>query len=139
MNPIRITKLDHVVLRVADIEKSIRFYRDILGCPEARTRPDTGLYQYQAGASMIDLVPLDSPAGQSSGYGPPSRGRNMEHFALTVAAFDEPALRGYLERNGVKIIKAGRRFGAEGYGPSIYIEDPDGNEVELKGPPEPSQ
>jgi catechol 2,3-dioxygenase-like lactoylglutathione lyase family enzyme len=138
MNPIRITKLDHVVLRVADIEKSIHFYRDILGCPEARTRPDIGLYQYQAGRSMIDLVPLDSPGGQRSGYGPPSAGRNMEHFALTIAEFDEPALRGYLEEHGVKLTKSGRRFGAEGYGPSLYIEDPDGNEVELKGPPETS-
>ena len=138
MNPIRIAKLDHVVLRVADIEKSIHFYRDILGCPEARTRPDSGLYQYQAGASMIDLVPLDSPGGRRSGYGPPSEGRNMEHFALTIETIDEAALRRYLAENGVKIVKSGRRFGADGYGPSIYIEDPDGNEVELKGPSEQS-
>jgi catechol 2,3-dioxygenase-like lactoylglutathione lyase family enzyme len=136
MNPIRIGKLDHVVLRVADIEKSIRFYRDILGCPEARTRPDTGLYQYRAGASMIDLVPLDSPGGRRSGYGPPSAGRNMEHFALAIEEFDEAAIRGYLAANGVEITKAGRRFGADGTGPSIYVKDPDGNEVELKGPPE---
>ena len=51
-----ITKLDHIVMRVTNIEKSIHFYRDILGCPEKRI--SDGLYQYQAGASMIDLVPI---------------------------------------------------------------------------------
>lgn len=134
MNPIQISKLDHVVLRVADIEKSIHFYRDILGCPEKRRKEEAGLYQYQAGASMIDLVPLDSPGGKASGYGPPDKGRNMEHFALTVDAFDEDALRDYLGSHGITPTKSGRRFGAEGYGPSIYFEDPDGNVVELKGP-----
>ena len=85
---------------------------------------------------MIDLVPLDSPGGRRSGFGPPSQGRNMEHFALTVAEFDEPALRRYLEQHGIEVSKTGRRFGADGYGPSIYIKDPDENEVELKGPAE---
>ena len=136
MNPIRITKLDHVVLRVANIDKAIHFYRDILGCPEARIREDTGLYQFQAGASMIDLVPLDSPLGTRPGYGPPDQGRNVDHIALTIEPFDETALCGYLEKNGITVTKSGRRFGADGYGPSIYFEDPDGNEVELKGPPE---
>ena len=127
---------NHVVLRVADIEKSIHFYRDILGCPEKRRKEDSGLYQYQAGASMIDLVPLDSPGGKQSGYGPPDQGRNMEHFALTVEDFDEDALRRYLTEHGITPTKSGRRFGADGYGPSIYFEDPDGNVVELKGPSE---
>jgi catechol 2,3-dioxygenase-like lactoylglutathione lyase family enzyme len=136
MNPIQITKLDHVVLRVADIDKSIHFYRDVLGCPEKRRKEKDGLYQYQAGASMIDLVPLDSPGGQASGYGSPDKGRNMEHFALTVAEFDETALRDYLGKHGITPTKSGRRFGADGYGPSIYFEDPDGNVVELKGPSE---
>ena len=136
MNPIRISKLDHVVLRVADIEKSIHFYRDILGCREKRRKEDTGLFKYQAGLSMIDLIPLDSPSGQASGYGPPSRGRNMEHFALTIEEFDEDLLRAYLAEHGITPTKSGRRFGADGYGQSIYFKDPDGNEVELKGPSE---
>lgn len=135
MNPIKITKLDHVVLRVADIDKAIHFYRDILGCPAARIREDTGLYQFQAGASMIDLVPLDSKLGNRPGYGPPSEGRNVDHIALTLSEFDEEALTAYLKENGVTPTKSGQRFGAEGTGPSIYMEDPDGNEVELKGPP----
>ena len=73
MNPIHVTKLDHVVLRVAEIEKSIHFYCDILGFPEKRI--SDGLYQYQAGASMIDLVPIDSALGQRSG---PKVGRNVD-------------------------------------------------------------
>lgn len=135
MNPIKITKLDHVVLRVADIAKSIHFYKDILGCPEARIREEMGLYQFQAGASMIDLVPLDGQAGKRSGYGPPTAGRNVDHIALTLAAFDEEALMSYLKANGVTPTESGQRFGAEGTGPSMYMEDPDGNVVELKGPP----
>ena len=81
-----------------------------------------------------------SSSGQiRSGYGPPDQGRNLEHFALTVEEFDEDALRRYLGDNGITPTKSGRRFGAEGYGPSIYFEDPDGNVVELKGPSESSK
>ncbi len=134
MNLIHITKLDHVVLRVADIEKSIHFYREILGCPEKRI--SDGLYQYQAGTSMIDLVPIDSDIGQRSGYGPPEAERNVDHFALTLGEFDEEAIVAYLEKNGVTVERSGRRFGAQGYGPSVYFQDPDGNFVELKGPSE---
>ena len=134
MNPIHVTKLDHVVLRVADIEKSIHFYCDILGFPEKRI--SDGLYQYQAGASMIDLVPIDSNLGQRSGYGPPKAGRNVDHFALTLSEFDGETIVAYLEENCVTVERSGRRFGAQGYGPSVYCQDPDGNFVELKGPPE---
>lgn len=136
MNPIKITKLDHVVLRVADLEKSIHFYRDVLGCPEARINEKTGLHQYQAGGSMIDIVPLDSELGRRKGYGPPDAGRNVDHFALTVSEFDEDALVAWLKSHGVEPVHSGRRFGAEGYGPSIYMKDPDGNMVEIKGPSE---
>ena len=135
MNPINITKLDHVVLRVADIEKSIHFYKDILGCPEARIREDMGLFQFRAGVSMIDLVPIDSELGKRPGYGPPGEGRNVDHIALTIAEYDEEALTAYLITNGVTPSESGQRFGADGTGPSMYMEDPDGNVVELKGPP----
>ena len=134
MNPIHVTKLDHVVIRFADIKQSIHFYRDILGCPEKRI--SDGLYQYQAGPSMIDLVPIDSNIGRRSGYGPPEAGRNVDHFALTLGEFDEEAIVAYLEENGVTVDRSGRRFGAQGYGPSVYFQDPDGNFVELKGPSE---
>ena len=136
MNPIRISKLDHVVLRVADIDKSIHFYRDILGCPEKRRKEADGLYQYQAGASMIDLVPLDGELGRMGGSGPGSEGRNLDHFCLRIDPFDPDAVQAHLQAHGISFSEVARRYGAEGMGPSIYIEDPDGNTVELKGPPE---
>jgi glyoxylase I family protein len=133
MNPPKISKLDHVVLRVSDIKKSIAFYRDILGCTEARIKPESGLYQFQAGASMIDLVPQDSELGRREGYGPPEKGRNVDHIALKIENFNEKDLQHYLEAHGIKVTESGRRFGADGFGPSIYFSDPDGNIVELKG------
>lgn len=119
--------LDHVVLRVADMERAIRFYRDVLGCREERRVESIGLVQMRAGASLIDLVPADAPPGSASG--------NMDHFALSIDAFDEAALRAHLTRHGVEIGEVAERYGAEGDGPSMYITDPDGNTVELKGPP----
>jgi len=95
-----------------------------------------GCIKNQAGSSMIDLVPIDSDIGRRSGYGPPEAGRNVDHFALTISEFDEEAIVAYLEENGVTVDRSGRRFGAQGYGPSVYFQDPDGNFVELKSPSE---
>ena len=136
MDAIRIRGLDHVVLRIAELERSLRFYRDVLGCVVVR-QSDSGLTQLQAGRAMIDLVRLDSEMGRRGGEGPGRTGRNMEHFALNLEDFDEAAIRAHLKAHGVEVKKSGRRFGAEGYGPSVYFDDPDGNEVELKGPAEP--
>ncbi len=119
-------------MRVTNIEKSIHFYRDILGCPEKRI--SNGLYQYQAGASMIDLVPIKEALSQNSDYRPTETCRNVAPFALTLAEFDEEAIVTYLEANDIKVERSGRRFGAQGYGPSVYFKDPDGNFIELKGP-----
>ena len=132
MNPIHITKLDHIVMRVTNIEKSIRFYRDILGCQEKRI--SNGLYQYQAGASMIDLVPITEDLRHDPDCRPTEKYLNVDHFALTLAEFDEKAIVAYLEANNIKVERSGRRFGAQGYGPSVYFKDPDGNFIELKGP-----
>lgn len=119
--------LDHVVLRVADMDRAIRFYGDALGCREERRVESIGLVQMRAGASLIDLVPADAPPGSAGG--------NMDHFALSIDRFDEAALRAHLTRHGVEIGEVAERYGAEGDGPSMYITDPDGNMVELKGPP----
>lgn len=124
--------LDHVVLRVADLERAIRFYRDVLGCTEERRVESISLVQLRAGASLIDLVPAeDAPEAtgrQASG--------NMDHFALRIDPFDEAALRAHLAAHGVAVGEVASRYGAEGHGPSLYIRDPDGNTVELKGPPD---
>jgi len=137
---IRIACIDHVVVRVADLERSLAFYRDALGCTVERSLAELGLFQLRAGASLIDLVPVDSPLGKAGGDPPPAAGgRNMDHFALQLDAFDENAIRAHLGSLGIESGDVATRYGAAGNGPSMYLTDPDGNVVELKGPatPEP--
>jgi catechol 2,3-dioxygenase-like lactoylglutathione lyase family enzyme len=122
-----VTGLDHVVLRVADIDRAIHFYEAVLGLHVERRLAEIGLVQLRAGTSMIDLVPRTEDEDD---------GRNMDHFAVRIAEMDVPALTAHLKRHGIDAGEVRRRYGAEGYGSSIYITDPDGNTVELKGPPE---
>jgi glyoxylase I family protein len=131
---IEITGLDHVVLRVADLDRSLAFYCGALGCSEERRIDALGLIQLRAGASLIDLVPIDSPLGRKGGGAVADTGRNVDHFALELRHFDEPQIRDELERHGIEAGETGERYGARGTGPSIYVIDPDGNTVELKGP-----
>ncbi len=124
---ITVTGLDHVVLKVASLERSIAFYGEVLGCPVERELATPRLVQMRAGTSMIDLVPCQP--GEEPG-------RNLDHFAVRIAAMDVTAVTAHLTRHGIDPGEVRRRYGAEGYGSSIYINDPDGNTVELKGPPE---
>src|SRR5712692_5703133 len=123
----RVKGLDHVVLRVADIERAIAFYEQLLGLNVERRLAEIGLVQLRAGAAMIDLVPRTEDEDE---------GRNMDHFAVQIETMDVPALTAHLKRHDIDPGEVRRRYGAEGYGSSIYITDPDGNTVELKGPPE---
>jgi len=138
MPPFRLRQIDHVVLRVRDKDTSLRFYCDVLGCTLDKVQEAIGLWQVRAGTSLIDLVPLGGLLGKIGGAGPEKEGRNVDHFAIQIAPFDEAAIRAHLAQHNVTITDAGRRYGAEGDGPSIYILDPDGNSVELKGPPSPA-
>jgi glyoxylase I family protein len=134
MVPFALKKIDHVVLRIRDLDKSLVFYCDVIGCEIEKRQEAIGLIQVRAGASLIDLVPVDRPLGQLGGAPPAREGRNVDHFAIQVASFDEAMIRAHLEQHGVEVLESGMRYGAEGTGPSIYIKDPDGNTVELKGP-----
>lgn len=131
-SPPRLAGLDHVVLRVVDAERSARFYRDVIGCVVEWDRPELGLTHLRAGRSLIDLVSISGPLGSRGGAAPGVEGRNMEHFCLTLADFDEAALRAWFAGQDVEVLEAGPRYGAEGYGTSLYLRDPDGNIVELK-------
>ena len=132
----RVLGLDHVVLRVADLDAALRFYQGALGCPIERRLEALGLVQLRAGASLIDLVPVASPLGQAGGGPPVASGKNVDHICLRIDAFDAAALAAHLSSHGVEPGEVSTRYGAEGNGPSMYVRDPDGNVVELKGPPD---
>ena len=134
MSAIEIRGIDHVVLRIRDLERSLRFYRDVLGCPEERRLDALGLVQLRAGSGLIDLVPVDSPLGKAGGDPPGEHGRNVDHIAFQLESFDPETVRAQLEAAGLAPGELAERYGAEGMGPSLYIRDPDGNTVELKGP-----
>ena len=132
MSAIEISGLDHVVIRVRELDRSLRFYCDVLGCAVERRLDELGLVQLRAGASLIDLVPVDSPLGRKGGAAPGSDAHNVDHFALLLRNWDEAAIRAQLAAAGLIPAEVAERYGATGMGPSIYIEDPDGNVVELK-------
>jgi catechol 2,3-dioxygenase-like lactoylglutathione lyase family enzyme len=134
---LQIKQLDHIVIRTRHSEAMIAFYCDVLGCViERQTAPELGLVQLRAGASLIDIVAVDSQIGRMGGAAPGKEGHNMDHFCLRLEPFDEAAIRQHLRQHGVEGGKLEMRYGAEGVGPSIYIQDPDDNTVELKGPPQ---
>jgi catechol 2,3-dioxygenase-like lactoylglutathione lyase family enzyme len=136
-SPLRIRGIDHIVLRVRDLGAMIAFYRDVLGCPVELRQDDIGLVQLRAGSSLIDLVPVDGKLGMAGGAAPGREGRNVDHFCLRVEPFDEAAIRRHLQAHGVQAGPSASRYGAEGEGPSFYLEDPEHNTIELKGPPAP--
>jgi glyoxylase I family protein len=135
MSAPRILALDHIVLRVADLDRARGFYCDVLGCTFEKWQAEFGLLQLRAGASLVDLVSLEGPLGRAGGAAPGREGRNVDHFCLRVEPFDEAGLRAHLAAHGVAAGATAQRYGADGTGPSIYLDDPDGNQVELKGPP----
>ena len=130
-----IKQLDHVVLRVTDLAAMMHFYTEVIGCPVEKIQENLGLYQLRAGSSLIDLVPIDGPLGQKGGAAPGIEGRNLDHFCLQVEPFDANSIIAHLRTHGFDPAPVASRYGAKGQGPSIYVNDPEGNVLELKGPP----
>jgi len=133
-NPIPIGGIDHVVLRVEDVDTVLAFYTDVLRCSLERRNDEIGLIQLRAGDALIDIVPVDSQLGRMGGAAPGTDGHNMDHVCLRLRRFDADEILAYLARAGVETDGVARRYGADGFGPSIYVQDPAGNTVELKGP-----
>jgi glyoxylase I family protein len=136
--PFTIKGLDHVVIRCADLSAMKRFYCDVLGGTIQEEDTEIGLYQVRLGDHIVDLMPVDEPSGRKGGPAPGKDGYNMDHFAIQVVPYDDDAIRAYLAGHGVELGSTIIRGGADGEGPGIHIKDPEGNTVELKGPPDPA-
>jgi len=130
---INIQHIDHLVLRTSNVAAMTAFYRDVLGCTiERDLSGEIGLTQLRAGQALIDLVAVDSQLGKVGGAAPAASGRNLEHFCLQIDPVKERDLVSWLQRHGVAVEPSEIRYGASGFGPSVYIRDPDGNTIELR-------
>ena len=135
-NPIAVQGIDHVVIRARNVAKILEFYCDVLNCPLERQLDDIGLYQLRAGSALIDIVDAAGELGRKAGRPPDPATRNMDHLCIAVEPWDAAAIAAYLQSHGIEPGPTVTRYGARGNGPSIYICDPEGNTVGLKGPPE---
>ena len=129
--------IDHAVFRVKDLARMEAFYRDALGCEVVKRREDLGLVHIRAGRCLVDLFAVDGKLGREGGAAPGAEGHNLAHLCLRVEPFDPDAIRARLEALGIWCSEATSNFGAEGDGLSLYLKDPEGNTLELKGPPAP--
>jgi catechol 2,3-dioxygenase-like lactoylglutathione lyase family enzyme len=130
----KISAMDHIVLNVPDIERSMAFYTQVLGLeperweefrqgkvpfPSVRVSPDT----------VIDLFPMKPGQALARGEGL----FNLNHFTMVVDVADFETFQKHLTEHGVTIEEGpGRRWGARGYGMSVYFSDPDGNRIEVR-------
>jgi catechol 2,3-dioxygenase-like lactoylglutathione lyase family enzyme len=120
----RVERIDHVVLRVRNLPAMVHFYEQALGFAVERRLDRLSLVQMRAGASLLDLVEKERP----------KEGGNLDHVCFRIQPFDRDAIAARLSPLGIAVGETVERYGAEGTGPSIYFHDPEGNEIELKGP-----
>ncbi len=135
MNPIQPVGVDHVVFLVADMDRALAFYKGVLNCTPGFTYPDLGMEQLWFGSALIVLWDITHP-GAKRAVPDVSGGRNVDHVCLAAAPFDHAALKAHLADHGVEIEREAMHGGARGMGASFYVRDPDGNVIEIKGPPE---
>jgi catechol 2,3-dioxygenase-like lactoylglutathione lyase family enzyme len=133
---IPVREIDHLVLRARDLPAMVKFYMTVFGCHVEKRQDALGLVQLRMGNSLLDILAADGELGRVGGAPPGAGGFNLDHFCFRVAPFDEGEIKAHLAACGVSAGATEHRYGAEGQGPSIYITDPEGNTVELKGPPD---
>ncbi|MGF1737055.1 VOC family protein [Photobacterium satsumensis] len=130
---IKLEGIDHVVLRTTKLPDMLHFYCQVLGAQLERELPkEMGLVQLRAGSALIDLVTVESQLGRLGGKPPSQNGRNLDHFCLQIAPIPEEELLDFLSQHNIPCEGFAERYGAEGFGRSLYIHDPEGNVVELK-------
>lgn len=131
---IRVLGLDHVVYRTSNLKQMLWFYQELLGCTvERELAPEVGLIQLRAGHALIDIVPVESELGKQGGQAPNQlAGRQIDHVCLQIAPQPERDLTQWLAKHGISASPWAERYGATGFGRSVYINDPEGNVVELK-------
>lgn len=130
---LEILAIDHIVLRTTKLDEMLEFYTKVLGCNlERETSAETGLTQLRAGSALIDLVVVNSRLGAMGGGAPTKTERNVDHFCLQIKSMPEQEIINELERSGIEVGEFASRYGAQGLGNSIYIQDPEGNGVELR-------
>ena len=127
---LKVKGVDHLVLRARDLAALERFYVEVLGLTVERRQDRIGLVQLRAGAQLIDLV---DAKGMLGGSEPTAAGRNLDHLCLNLDDFDLAAVIAHLTAHGVAVGESGRRYGAGGFGVSLYLADPEGNGLELRG------
>lgn len=133
---LNIVAIDHVVFRVRDAPAMLRFYQGVLGAKLERRLEEHGLHQLRIGSALIDLVEVRGGLGREDRAAPGEGGRNVDHVCFQVLPWDGKAVLAHLAAHGMTGARISTRYGAQGFGPSIYIADPEGNTIELKGPPD---
>ena len=130
---LEVAGIDHVVLRTSKINEMLNFYSGVLGCKvERETSPEIGITQLRAGNALIDLVRVDSKIGKLGGGPPSETENNLDHFCLQLKMISEEEIRNHLVSHNINVGEFSDRYGAQGTGRSIYINDPEGNTVELR-------
>ncbi|PWK54101.1 VOC family protein [Silicimonas algicola] len=134
-NPIHPVGIDHVVFLVTDMPRALAFYEGVLNCRPGFSYPSLGMEQVWFGSALIVLWDVGHP-GAAAAVPPVLGGRNVDHVCLSCAPFSHDALRDHLAQHGIAIEREAIHGGARGMGASFYVRDPDGNKIEIKGPPE---
>lgn len=132
--PFQLEGIDHLLLLVDGMPKALTFYCDVIGCSIEDRLPQYGMVQLRAGAALIDLVDIGCDEGA---WARPNvaGGRNLDHLCIAISKHKESELRAHLKSHDIAIVEEGVHGGARGESLSLYVKDPSGNTIELKGPP----
>jgi glyoxylase I family protein len=130
---LQVRGLDHLVLRTRDLAAMERFYVEVLGLTVERRSDQIGMVQLRAGAQLLDLVDANGMLGRQGGAAPGVEGRNLDHFCINLEGFDLAEVEAHLKAHGITPGESGVRYGAGGFGVSLYLTDPEGNGLELRG------